>query len=102
MQNHIEYKLINEFRCKKCGCTKYDKILYTGMKTLDEENAIIYEKYVCRNCDFPFDINHYSINKQTDSINISPNELLEQSIFIDEGTEIQLNNEIIKKENNNE
>lgn len=96
MQNQIEYKMVNNFKCKRCGCTHYDKMIYTGMKTLDEEDAIIYEKYVCRNCDFPFNINEYNEN---DNIKITPEELLNQSTFIDEGTEIQLNGETIKKEN---
>ena len=86
MQNQMEYKLINNFKCKRCGCTKYDKLIYTGLKTLDEENAIIAEKYVCRNCDFP------CIIDSDKNITITPEELLNQSVFIDEGTEI-INNE---------
>ena len=93
MQNQIEYKLIYNFKCKKCGCTKYDKLIYTGMKTLNEENAIIGEKYVCRNCDFPININsHINNSKLTENITITPQELLDNSIFIDEGTEIKNNN----------
>ncbi len=99
MQNHLEFKLIQNFKCKRCGCTHYDKLMYTGMKTLDESNSIIEEKYVCRNCDFPFDITDYI---QNDNLQITSNELLDTSIFVDEGTEIQLNGESIKKENINE
>ena len=99
MQNEIEYKLVDNFKCKRCGCIHYDKMIYTGLKTLDEEDSIIYEKYVCRNCDFPFNINDYI---QNNSINITPEDLLNQSEFIDEGTEIKINGETIKKENINE
>lgn len=102
MQNQIEYKLINNFKCKKCGCTKYDKMIYTGMKTLDEEDAIIHERYVCRNCDFPFDINSYLEDSKSEKITITPSELLNNSVFVDEGTEIQINGETIKKENKHE
>ena len=101
MHNQIEYKLTNEFKCKRCGCTKYDKMIYTGLKTLDEEDAIIYEKYVCRNCDFPFNITDY-LKENTDSITITPLELLNQSNFIDEGIEIQMNGKTIKKEDKHE
>lgn len=103
MQNEIEYKLINNFRCKRCGCIHYDKMIYTGMKTLDEEDAIIHERYVCRNCDFPFNINDYIIeNEEVKNITTTPNELLNESVFVDEGTEIQINGETIKKENKHE
>lgn len=83
MQNQLEYVLINEFKCKRCGCTKYDKMIYTGMKTLDNENAIVCEKYVCRNCDFPFDINDYS-KEIIENLTITSSELLSQSEFVDE------------------
>lgn len=102
MQNQIEYKLIHNFKCKRCGCTKYDKMIYTGMKTLDEEDSIIHERYVCRNCDYPFDITPYLKNSNLENITITPKELLDASIFVDEGTEIQINGESIKKENINE
>ena len=96
MQNQLEFKLIQNFKCKRCGCTHYDKLLFTGMKTLDEDDAIMEERYVCRNCDFPFNISDYI---QNDTINITSEELLNQSEFIDEGTDFKINNESIKKEN---
>ena len=84
MQNQLEFKLIQNFKCKRCGCTNYDKLLYTGMKTLNEDNSIIEERYVCRNCDFPFNIHEYL---QNSDIHITANELLNQSEFIDEGVD---------------
>ena len=99
MRNQLEFKLIQNFKCKRCGYDRYDKMIYTGMKTLDEDDSIIEERYVCRNCDFPFNINEYV---QNDNIYITPNELLNQSEFIDEGVDFQVNGESIKKENVNE
>lgn len=99
MQNQLEFKLVQNFRCKRCGCNHYDKLIYTGMKTLDEENSVIYDKYVCRNCDFPVNINGYLIN---DKINITSDELLNQSEFIDDGVDFQVDGESIIKENINE
>lgn len=101
MQNQIEFKLTQNFKCKRCGCNHYDKLMYTGMKTLNEENAIMKERYVCRNCDFPFDINEY-LKENVNSIKITPNELLNQSNYIDEGVDFKVNGETIKKENKHE
>lgn len=78
----MDYVLIPNYQCKRCGCTKYDKIIHTGAQTLDEKGAIKAEKYVCRNCDYPFDINDY---QQDNKISMSPNELLAQSKFVNEG-----------------
>ena len=98
MQNQIDFKLTQNFKCKKCGCNTYDKLIYTGMKTLDEENAIIHERYVCRNCDFPFNMNEYLKNSNLENISITPSELLNNSVFIDEGTELKINDNVIKGE----
>lgn len=89
MQNKLEFKLVQNFKCKRCGCINYDKLMYTGAKTLDEKDCIIEERYICRNCDFPFNISDYV---SEDNINITSNELLKQSEFINEGIEFQNNN----------
>ena len=80
-EKKLEYILVQNFKCKKCGCTHYDKIMYTGDKTLDEEDSILLERYVCRNCDFSFNINDY---KKQDSYSMSSKELINNSIFINE------------------
>ena len=95
VENQLEFKLIQNFKCKRCGCTNYDKMIYTGMKTLGEKNASILERYVCRNCDFVFDINEYI---STENINMSSSELLNNSTFVDEGTDFQINGQSIDKE----
>lgn len=77
----LEFILVNNFKCKRCGCTHYDKIFHTGFKTLGEENAIEYEEYVCRNCDYPVDIKKYQLD---DTLNIATNDLLQQSKFINQ------------------
>lgn len=100
MQNNIEFKLVKNFICKKCGCTTYDKLIYTGIKTLNDDNSIICEKYVCRNCDFPININEY-LNSIEENISMKVNELLNNSIFIDEGVSVKNNDKINKKENTN-
>lgn len=99
MQNELEFKLVQNFKCKRCGCTHYDKLMYTGMETLSDNNSIIEERYVCRNCDFPFDINEYITDE---NILMNSDELLNQSIMIDEGTEYQIDGKTIKKENKHE
>ena len=86
MSNNLEYILVNNFKCKRCGCTHYDKLIHTGFKTLDEENSIELEQYVCRNCDFPINIDEY---KRENLINIDKNKLLNESEFINEGIEIK-------------
>lgn len=98
MQNNLEFKLVNNFKCKRCGCTTYDKLIYTGVKTLNEEDAIVEERYVCRNCDFPFNIAPY-LNNVQENITMSSNELLNESVFIDEGTDARINNKSIKEFN---
>ena len=93
MNDNLEFKLINSFKCKRCGCNNYDKLFYTGLHTLDEDNSIILEKYVCRNCDLPFYLEDYikddSILK---NIKSSPECLMNNSNIIDEGVENKLNN----------
>ena len=102
MENNLEFKLINNFKCKRCGCTNYDKNIYTGLKTLNDEDSIVEERYICRNCDFPFDINKYIKNDDfIENITMTSKDLLNQSKFIDNGTEIKINDKIIK-ENTNE
>lgn len=88
MSNDLEFKLINSFKCKRCGSTNYDKLIYTGANTLDEDNSIILEKYVCRNCDLPFLLEDY-IKDDTllQDIKSSPYELMNNSEFSDEGVE---------------
>lgn len=86
MVNNLEYKLVHNFKCKRCGSTHYDKIFYTGLKTLDEENSIIEERYVCRNCNFPFNIEDYMVKNL---INMNKNELLNNSNFINQGIHIK-------------
>lgn len=82
--SNIEFKLVSNFKCKRCGCTKYDKEIFTGNKLLEDENSIIGERYVCRNCDFPININEY-IN--VDSFKMTKDELLKEAIIIDDGIE---------------
>jgi len=82
----INFIQITNFKCKRCGCTSYDKIIHTGLKTIDEENSIINEQYVCRNCDFPISINEYNLNEE---IKMPVNELLNQAKIIDEGIDIR-------------
>lgn len=60
--SNLEYTLVYNFKCKRCGCTTYDKEFFTGFKNIDEENAIIATRYVCRNCDKPFNIDNYTKN----------------------------------------
>lgn len=97
MSNDLEFKLVNSFKCKRCGSTNYDKLIYTGANTLDEDNSIILEKYVCRNCDLPFLLEDY-IKDDTllQDIKSSPYELMNNSEFSDEGVENI--NEDFKKE----
>lgn len=97
MSNDLEFKLINSFKCKRCGSTNYDKLIYTGANTLDEEDSIVLEKYVCRNCDLPFLLEDY-IKDDTllQDIKSSPCELMNDSEFSDEGVENI--NEDFKKE----
>ena len=88
MSNDLEFKLINSFKCKRCDSTNYDKLIYTGANTLDDDNSIILEKYVCRNCNLPFILEDY-IKDDTlmKNINSSPYELMNTSKFTDEGVE---------------
>lgn len=92
MSTTLTYQYVKNFICPRCGCTQYDKMIYTGFKTLDEEDSIILENYVCRNCDYVIDINKYL---KENSISIDKTELLNTSNFVDEGTEIhaKVNNE---------
>ena len=96
MSKDLEFILLNNFKCKKCGYRKYDKLIYTGLKTLEDEDSIILEKYVCRNCDHPFIISNEK--KSLNKLNISANELLNNSIYVDQGSEINatINNEELK------
>ena len=71
--NNLEYILVNNFKCKRCGCTTYDKQFFTGFNTLDEDDSVILERYICRNCEKPFDINDY---KETNKYNMTSEELL--------------------------
>ena len=66
----------------------YDKLIYTGANTLDDDDSIILEKYVCRNCNLPFILEDY-IKDDTlmKNINSSPYELMNTSKFTDEGVE---------------
>ncbi len=77
----LEYILVNNYRCKRCGFNKYDVVFYTGDKLLNDKNSVLEKRYVCRNCNFPFDISHY---KKQESYNMSANELLNKSIFVNE------------------
>ena len=88
MSNDLEFKLINSFKCKRCGSTNYDKLIYTGIKTLNDKDPILLEKYVCRNCNLPFILEDY-IKDDTlmKNINSSPYELMNTSKFTDEGVE---------------
>ena len=88
MSNDLEFKLINSFKCKRCGSTNYDKLIYTAANTLDDDNSIILEKYVCRHCNLPFILEDY-IKDDTlmKNINSSPYELMNTSKFTDEGVE---------------
>lgn len=97
MSNDLEFKLVNSFKCKRCGSTNYDKLIYTGANTLDEDDSIVLEKYVCRNCDLPFLLEDY-IKDDTllQDIKSSPYELMNNSEFSDEGVENI--NEDFKKE----
>lgn len=78
MSNNLEYVLINNFKCKRCGCTHYDKLIHTGADLLEQENSIKFQQYVCRNCDFPVNINEYTTEQ---NITIDKNELLKQAIM---------------------
>ena len=91
MTNNLEYVLINDFKCKRCGYNKYDKLIHTGFETLDENNSIKCEQYVCRNCDYPVDIENY---KKQSTINITSDKLLSQSKFIDQGIDYLKEGEI--------
>lgn len=73
MSETMNYILIENFKCKRCGYNKYDELIYTGDKLINEKDSIIQTRYVCRNCDFPFNINDYT---KSDSININKHELL--------------------------
>lgn len=86
MANDLEFKLINSFKCRRCGSTNYDKLIYTGIQTLDSDDSIILEKYVCRNCDLPFSLEDY-IKDDTlmQDITSSQYELVNNSEFVDEG-----------------
>lgn len=81
-EKNLEFKLIQNFRCKRCGCTTYDKNIYTGLKTLDEKYSILFEKYICRNCDFPFNIDEYVSNNESYVMNSK--ELLNSANIINE------------------
>lgn len=78
-EQNLEFILINDFKCRRCGSTNYDKIFYTGNKTLGEENSIIHQRYVCRNCDLPFTLVETKSNT-IEHINMSSKELIDQSI----------------------
>lgn len=101
MTNDLEFKLINSFKCKRCGSTNYDKLIYTGIKTLNDKDPILLEKYVCRNCNLPFLLKDYieddTIMKQ---LKTSSMELCNTSNFVDEGVE-NINKENIKGDKNN-
>ena len=95
----LEFILIKDFKCKRCGCTHYDKMMYTGFKQLDDEDSIIGERYVCRNCDLPFNISDYIKN---DTIHMSSQDLIKESEFVDEGVDAtaNINGEEIKINSN--
>ena len=82
MSTDMNFTLINNFRCKKCGSINYDKVIYTGNKFLEDEDAILSEQYVCRNCDYPINLQDYIISE---NIQITSNDLLEQATIIEEG-----------------
>lgn len=82
--SNIEFKLVSNFKCKRCGCDKYDKEIFTGAKLLEDDDSIIGERYVCRNCDFPINIEEYI---QTNSFNMTKEELLKEATIIDQGVE---------------
>lgn len=93
MSQDLEFKMINSFTCKRCGCTNYDKLMYTGFNTLDEDDAIVLEKYVCRNCDLPFYLEDYMKDTSIlENIKSSPTNLINTSTIIDEGVENKSNN----------
>lgn len=78
-EQNLEFILINNFKCRRCGSVNYDKMIYTGMKTLSDENSIVEERYVCRNCNLPFTLVKNDSNT-IEHINISSNELINYSI----------------------
>ena len=82
IEQNLEFILVKNFKCRRCGCTHYDKIFYTGMKELSDENSIQEERYVCRNCDFPVNIQDYIPDE---TISMSSKELLDIAKFVDEG-----------------
>lgn len=75
MQN-LSFKMIKDFKCPRCGFPYYDKLMFTGDKSLNDENSIIFEKYVCRNCDFPVNINDYEC--ENNDLQISSQELIKR------------------------
>ena len=80
-KNNLEF-ILTDFICSRCGCTLYDKVIYTGNKTLEDDDSIIYEEYRCRNCNKVININK-QINDKT--ISMSKEDLLDQSKFINNG-----------------
>ena len=74
MSNDLEFKLINSFKCKRCGSTNDDKLIYTGANTLDDDDSIILEDYI-------------KDDTLMKNINSSPYELMNTSKFTDEGVE---------------
>lgn len=72
---------LNNFKCKRCGYNKYDKLMFTGDKLLDDDDVQIIEKYVCRNCDYPIRLSQYT---NDNNIVIDKNELLKNKIKFQE------------------
>ena len=65
----MEYILIPNFKCKRCGCTEYDKQFFPRINplTLEPDNDLdnAYSRYICRNCDLPFDLQEYDLTNAT-------------------------------------
>lgn len=71
----INFKVIKDFKCKRCGCLNYDKEIFTGDKLLTENSSIIFERYVCRNCDMTFNDLEYN-NSNIEEHIVHSNDLL--------------------------
>ena len=86
MSQDIDFKLIPNFKCKRCNCLNYDKIICTGNQSLDDENSIQKEIYVCRNCNL--DISNVIIeHTSNDYIQMESSQLLNEANVINENEE---------------
>lgn len=90
MSQDLKFTLVDNFKCKRCGCIHYDKMIYTGLKTLEDDDSIVHEVYVCRNCDYPVDLTKYIHNND---IIITSDELLNEATIVNENLKGDLCNE---------